>query len=113
MNTISMGELGEIGWYLKLEAAQDKTRFNQQKRDKEREKIKQPLFQFRYEHKTGKYIRELKDSLSVDNATKDPNFVNGVYQAPNDDLDFSSQDFMMMDATPKPTLGGDADASKL
>jgi hypothetical protein len=28
MNTISMGELGEIGWYLKLEALQDKTRFN-------------------------------------------------------------------------------------
>ncbi len=44
MNTISMGELGEIGWYLKLEAVQDKNRFNQQKRDKEREKIKQPLF---------------------------------------------------------------------
>jgi hypothetical protein len=29
MNTISMGELGEIGWYLKLEAVNDKTRFNQ------------------------------------------------------------------------------------
>jgi len=27
MNTISMGELGEIGWYLKLETVQDKNRF--------------------------------------------------------------------------------------
>jgi hypothetical protein len=37
----------------------------------------------------------LKDSISVDNAVKDPNFVNGVYQAPNDDLEYSTQEFLM------------------
>jgi len=56
--------------------------------------MKQPLFQFRYEGKTGKYIRELKDSLSVDNAVKDPNFVNGVYKSPDDNLEFACMDFM-------------------
>ena len=37
----------------------------------------------------------MKDSISVDNAVKDPNFVNGVYQAPNDDLEYSTQEFLM------------------
>ena len=53
-----------------------------------------PLYQFRYEGKTGKYIRELKESIAVDNATKDPNFVNGMYQPPDDDVDFVCMDFM-------------------
>jgi hypothetical protein len=44
MNTISMGELGEIGWYLKLELANEKVRQGQQKKDREKERIKQPLF---------------------------------------------------------------------
>jgi hypothetical protein len=47
MNTISMGELGEIGWYLRLEM-NDKNR-NMARKDKERERIRQPLFQFRYD----------------------------------------------------------------
>jgi hypothetical protein len=55
------------------------------KREKERERIKQPLFQFRYEGKTGKFIREIKDNASVDNATKDPNFLNGFFTTPGDD----------------------------
>jgi hypothetical protein len=46
MSTISMGELGEIGWYLKLELLQDKSRINnmQQRREEKRERIRQPLF---------------------------------------------------------------------
>jgi len=44
MNTICMGELGEIGWYLKLELAQEKTRQGQQRKDREKERIRQPLF---------------------------------------------------------------------
>lgn len=82
MNTITMGELGEIGWYLKLEAVQDKNNRVQLK-ERERERIKQPLFQFRYEGKTGKFIREIKENASVDNAIKDPNFINGLFKNPH------------------------------
>lgn len=74
-----MGELGEIGWYLKLEAVADKSK-NLNKKDKDKERIKQPLFQFRYNPHNGKFIRELKESLLVDNASKDPNFINGKWQ---------------------------------
>ncbi len=99
MNTISMGELGEIGWYLKLEQVQDKNRFgNQQKRDKEREKVRQPLFQFRYDGKSGKYIRELKESMSVDNATKDPNFYTGFQTPMDNDLQFFCDDSVLANA---------------
>ena len=34
----------------------------------------QPLFQFRFDDKTGKFIRELKDNLILDNANKNPLF---------------------------------------
>ncbi len=85
MNTICMGELGEIGWYLKLELAQEKTRQGQQRKDREKERIRQPLFQFRYEGKTGKFIREIKENASVDNAVKDPNFLTGFF-TPQEDI---------------------------
>ena len=72
-----MGEMGEIGWYLKLEnTATNKVNQNLRK-DKEKERIKQPLFQFRFDGYTGKFVRELKESPYIDNATKNPNFVNG------------------------------------
>ncbi len=32
----------------------------------------------------------------MDNATKDPNFANGMYQQPDDDVDFVCMDFMPM-----------------
>jgi hypothetical protein len=81
MNPICMGELGEIGWYLKLELISDKARYlaTSQRKDKERERIKQPLFQFRYEGKTGKFVREIKEHAGIDNAIKDPNFLNGFF----------------------------------
>lgn len=45
LNTISMGELGAIGYYLKLESASEKTNRNMgMRKEKERERIKQPLF---------------------------------------------------------------------
>jgi hypothetical protein len=46
LNTIQMGELGVIGYYLKLEAANEKGSRNPggQRKEKERERIKQPLF---------------------------------------------------------------------
>lgn len=87
LNSIQMGELGVIGHYLKLEAAQEKNgRHPGQRKEKERERIKQPLFQFRYDGKSGKFIREIKDSASIDNATKDPNFVNGYFTTPGDSV---------------------------
>jgi hypothetical protein len=82
LNTIQMGELGVIGYYLKLEHLSEKGTRNPggQRKEKERERIKQPLFQFRYDGKNGKFIREIKDSSSnFDNALKDPNFVNGYF----------------------------------
>ena len=91
MNTITMGELGEIGWYLKLEAVQDKNRGSEQRKERERERIKQPLFQFRYEGKTRKFIREIKDNASVDNATKDPNFVNGFFTNVHGSFDMEAE----------------------
>lgn len=39
LSAISMGELGEIGWYLKLEAVADKTK-NPNKKEKDKERIK-------------------------------------------------------------------------
>lgn len=75
-----MGELGEIGWYLKLDPSNDKKALTSpNKKEKEKERIRQPLFQFRYDPYDGKFIREIKENLSVDNATKDPNFVNGEW----------------------------------
>ena len=87
MNSITMGELGEIGWYLKLESISDKNRYNgAMRKEKERERIRQPLFQFRYDGKSGKFIREMKENSSVDNATKDPNFINGYFTTPGDSV---------------------------
>ena len=87
MNSILMGELGEIGWYLRLESQSDKSRYNGgPRKEKERERIRQPLFQFRYEGKSGKFIRELKESASVDNATKDPQFINGFFTTVGDSV---------------------------
>lgn len=95
MNPINMGELGEIGWYLKLELMQDKSRFGggapQLRKDKERERIRQPLFQFRYEGKTGKYVREIKEHAGIDNALKDPNFLNGFFINQGQLLDFEEK----------------------
>ena len=78
LNPIVMGELGEIGWYIKLEEINDKNSMkkNMTKHQSNKIKIKQPLFQFRYEAVEGKFIREIRTSL-IDNSAKDPNFVNG------------------------------------
>lgn len=45
-----------------------------------RERVGQPLFQFRLDLNTGRFVRELKDSAGVENALKDPNFVNGQFK---------------------------------
>ena len=76
-----MGELGEVGWYLKLENVQDRVRMvgNTNKKDKDKERIKQPLFQFRYDPVLGKFIRELRETLYADNAIKNPSFINGKF----------------------------------
>jgi len=64
MQPVSMGELGVIAYYLKLEPMVDKSsnRNNGIRKEKERERIKQPLFQFRYDGYNGKFIRELKEN---------------------------------------------------
>lgn len=72
-----MGDLGEIGWYLKLENNVNNKSIQNQRKDKEKERIRQPLFQFRYDGQSGRFIRELKESLYVDNAIKNPHFING------------------------------------
>jgi len=41
-------------------------------------KVKQPLFQFRYNEKYGKFVREIKDNEGIDNACKDPMFFSGL-----------------------------------
>lgn len=75
-----MGDLGEIGWYLKLENQNANTKGNSGfRKDKEKERVRQPLFQFRYDAFSGKFIRELKESLFTDTATKNPNFINGKW----------------------------------
>lgn len=38
--------------------------------------FRQPLFQFRYDIDSGKFIREIREA-DFDNARRDPNFVNG------------------------------------
>lgn len=85
MSSISMGELQDIGWYLKLEQMPDKK--GDDRRVREKERVKQPLFQFRYDGINGKYIRELKESLSVDNAVKDPSFINGYFTTPGGEVE--------------------------
>lgn len=73
-----MGELGEIGWYLKLESLTgSKITGIGVRKERQKDKLKQPLFQFRYEPQNGRFIRELRDNLFTDNACKNPNFVNG------------------------------------
>ncbi len=42
------------------------------------------MFQFRYDGLNGKFIREIKDNAQVDNATKDPNFLNGFITTPGE-----------------------------
>ena len=42
MSSISMGELQDIGWYLKLEQMPDKK--GDDRRVREKERVKQPLF---------------------------------------------------------------------
>jgi hypothetical protein len=76
-----MGDLGEVGWYLKLESVQERQRVgnNANKKDKDKERIRQPLFQFRYDSVLGKFIREIRDSPYIDTSVKNPNFVNGKF----------------------------------
>lgn len=75
-----MGDFGEIGWYLKLESVNTHKISIGGKREKQKERIRQPLFQFRYDPTTGTFIRELKEAIYIDNAAKNPNFVNGNWQ---------------------------------
>ena len=72
-----MGDMGEIGWYVKLETL---NQAKHSKKNKEKDKIKQPLFQFRFEERSGKFIREIKEKSSVDNAAKNPMFSNGEWR---------------------------------
>lgn len=91
-----MGDLGEIGWYLRIDYLSEQSLKRQPdsiplspipispyKRELKptysRDKMKQPLFQFRFDNDTGRFVRELRENIFVDNATKDPNFVNGYY----------------------------------
>ena len=69
-----MGSIGEIGFSLKLENFENKNKMDKRSKG---EKVKQPLFQFRYDVEQGRYVREIKDNMFIDNANKDPNFVNG------------------------------------
>lgn len=75
-----MAAMGEIGQYVKLETIMEK-----QKKayggvvKKEKEKLRQPLFQFRYDSEKGRFIREVKENLGIDNAVKDPNYNNGFW----------------------------------
>lgn len=80
LNSICMGELGEIGWYVKLETIAGKQTV---KRNRDRDIIKQPLFQFRFEDRTGKFVREIKEKTSDENASKNPLFQNGEMRFTN------------------------------
>ena len=71
-----MSDLGEIGWYLKLENIDaQKQIMNQKQGGKEKERLRQPLFQFRFNPFNGKFIREIKENFAVDNAAKDLNYL--------------------------------------
>ena len=91
-----MGELGEIGYYLRIDAIQPDKKIEQaigstsmtMRKDfkainTNKEKIKQPLFQFRFDSECGRFVRELKEFIYIDNAIKDPNFVDGSFVTPN------------------------------
>mmetsp|Transcript_29897 Transcript_29897/g.29065 ORF Transcript_29897/g.29065 Transcript_29897/m.29065 type:complete len:405 (+) Transcript_29897:1690-2904(+) len=82
LSSIVMGDFGEIGWYLKLDQLMDRQKVQNSLMkpslmSKDREKVKQPLFQFRYDPDQGRFIREVKDKIYMDTSTKDPNFRNG------------------------------------
>lgn len=52
-------------------------------KNQQRDRVRQPLFQFRFDGDSGRFVRELKESLYIDNAIKDPNFVDGMFVTPN------------------------------
>lgn len=74
LNEITMGGIGHIGYYVKLEAIEPTQRQNKKIL---KEKIKVPLFQFRYDLDEGRYIREIKDSFLSEDGGKNRDFLNG------------------------------------
>ena len=93
INNIIMGELGEIGWYLRLDTVPDKPLEMKSssmspinKIDKlMKERVMQPLFQFRFDSVTGRFVREMRESLIMDTAIKDFKFANLLKQNNNDE----------------------------
>lgn len=77
------------------------------------ETVKQPLFQFRYDERSGKFIRELRDNIFIDNAAKDPRYQDGFWvdsttgeitgEIKNDDIEENSTSQGVEDPTAIPS----------
>ena len=39
------------------------------------------MFQFRFDNEYGRFVREMRESYFVDTVNKDPNFINGEFNA--------------------------------
>jgi len=76
LNPITFMEFGEVGYYLKLEHLQDKKQAMTTRKENHRDKVKQPLFQFRFDIEQGKFVRELRGQGQPD-ARQDPSYLSG------------------------------------
>ena len=60
---IVMGSLGEIGHYIRLDALRSEMLgANQKREERGNHSMKSPLFQFRFDYYSGRFIREVKDA---------------------------------------------------
>ena len=64
LQPIAMGELGEIGYYVKLEKTGPKKSM-MMKRQKDRKSSNNPLFFFRFDEKQNKFYREISDKFEA------------------------------------------------
>lgn len=93
VTTINMNEIEEVGYLVKIQrAGAEKDKFGKTQRvgggDKDiKNKIKQPLFQFRFDIYSGKFIRELKDTNAPYDLNKNPQFSQGRYSKMGLELD--------------------------
>lgn len=62
LNLVTMGEYGEIGYYIKVSNSDEQSGNDRMRIKKEvKKEQRQPLFQFRYNERNGKFVREIRD----------------------------------------------------
>ena len=62
LNLVTMGEYGEVGYFVRVQPLEEQGADRLRVKKDVKKELRQPLFQFRYNERNGKFVREIRDS---------------------------------------------------